>query len=206
MRHCHAPSPASDGTSGCVMDRPLQRSSWRRRAVLAAGLLGLGAVFSIVRSAASALSGDPSSAAERGRLHAICHPRPPLRGPPDAPAAPPRQVDSARVSLGRADLLRQEPFGAAGTSCASCHDPAQGFAGNNGSRLGVALGSRPDHFAKRNTPSVLYLRFRPQVSSSLGGGRAARRCLRRILLGRTDRLDRRAREAAADEPRRDEQR
>jgi len=46
-----------------------------------------------------------------------------------------------------------------GTSCATCHDPAKGFAGNNGSSLGVARGSRPDHFAKRNTPSVLYLRF-----------------------------------------------
>jgi cytochrome c peroxidase len=44
-----------------------------------------------------------------------------------------------------------------GTSCASCHDPAHGFAGSHGSTNGVALGSRPGHFARRNTPSVLYL-------------------------------------------------
>ena len=49
-----------------------------------------------------------------------------------------------------------------GTSCASCHDPAHGFAGNNGSTAGVAKGSRPGHFARRNTPSVLYLRFVPR--------------------------------------------
>jgi cytochrome c peroxidase len=47
----------------------------------------------------------------------------------------------------------------AGTSCASCHEPARAFAGNHGSDRGVARGSRPDHFARRNTPSLLYLKF-----------------------------------------------
>ena len=31
-----------------------------------------------------------------------------------------------------------------GTSCASCHQATMGFAGNHGSRIGVALGSQPD--------------------------------------------------------------
>jgi len=52
------------------------------------------------------------------------------------------------------DASLSEP---AGTSCASCHDATRGYAGNHGSSIGVALGSAPDHVAKRNTPSVLYL-------------------------------------------------
>jgi cytochrome c peroxidase len=63
------------------------------------------------------------------------------------------------VALGRAIFFDTNLSVPPGTSCATCHDPAKGFAGNNGSSLGVARGSRPDHFAKRNTPSVLYLRF-----------------------------------------------
>ena len=54
------------------------------------------------------------------------------------------------------DASLSEP---AGTSCASCHDPARAFAGNHGSDRGVPRGSRPDHFARRNTPSLLYLKF-----------------------------------------------
>ena len=48
-----------------------------------------------------------------------------------------------------------------GTSCASCHDPARAFSGGHGSRIGVPLGSRPGHFARRSTPSVLYMRYVP---------------------------------------------
>jgi cytochrome c peroxidase len=48
-----------------------------------------------------------------------------------------------------------------GTSCSSCHDPSRGFAGNNGSKKGVPRGSREGHFARRNTPSVLYLAYVP---------------------------------------------
>jgi cytochrome c peroxidase len=70
-----------------------------------------------------------------------------------APAASERTL----ADLGRTlffDTNLSEP---AGTSCSSCHDPARAFAGNNGSTLGVARGSRPNHFARRTTPSVLYL-------------------------------------------------
>jgi cytochrome c peroxidase len=69
---------------------------------------------------------------------------------------------AARAELGKkifSDATLSDP---PGTSCATCHDPARGFAGNNGSTLGVAQGSRPGHFARRNTPSVLYLKFVPR--------------------------------------------
>jgi cytochrome c peroxidase len=66
---------------------------------------------------------------------------------------------SRLVSLGRRvffDATLSEP---AGTSCASCHDPARGYAGDNGSRRGVPAGSRPGHYARRTAPSVMYLGF-----------------------------------------------
>ena len=46
-----------------------------------------------------------------------------------------------------------------GTSCATCHDPARGFAGGNVAPVGVSRGSRAGHVARRTTPSVLYLKF-----------------------------------------------
>ncbi len=79
------------------------------------------------------------------------------------PAAPAKtRPADPRAALGRKiffDASLSEP---PGTSCASCHDPAHGFAGNNGSVLGVARGSRPNRFARRNTPSVLYMKFVPR--------------------------------------------
>jgi cytochrome c peroxidase len=84
-----------------------------------------------------------------------------LNAPPSAPpsAAPSDAPESPRVTLGRRiffDVNLSEP---PGTSCASCHDPSHGYAGNHGSTNGLAAGSRPGRFARRNTPSVLYLRF-----------------------------------------------
>ncbi len=84
------------------------------------------------------------------------------RAPKEEPRAlidTPLQAEPARVSIGRAlffDASLSEP---AGTSCASCHDPKQGYAGDNGSDLGTPRGSRGGHYARRSTPSVLYLRF-----------------------------------------------
>ncbi len=130
-------------------------ASWRRRAALAAALLGLGAILLGVRSAASAFKDQGPSSSSTVRLPDL---PPAASAAPTASAAPP-PAGSARASLGRAIFFDTNLSEPPGTSCASCHDPARGFAGNNGSRLGVALGSRPDHFAKRNTPSVLYLRF-----------------------------------------------
>ncbi len=77
---------------------------------------------------------------------------PPRQGPPDDPAL---------VALGKKIFFDGRLSEPPGTSCASCHDPAQAFSGTHGSRLGVPLGSRPGHFARRSTPSVLYLRYTP---------------------------------------------
>ncbi len=76
-----------------------------------------------------------------------------------AQAAP---SNAARVALGRRiffDPALSEPRG---TSCASCHDPALAYAGDHGSGVGVALGSKPGVFARRNTPSLYYLKYVPR--------------------------------------------
>jgi cytochrome c peroxidase len=48
-----------------------------------------------------------------------------------------------------------------GVSCASCHDPDKGWAGNNGATTGVAAGSVPGAQGTRNTPTVAYVGFVP---------------------------------------------
>lgn len=76
------------------------------------------------------------------------------------PDRPPE--NAALIALGKrifADETLSEP---PGTSCASCHDPAHAFAGTHASSIGVPLGSRPGHHARRTTPSVLYLRYVPK--------------------------------------------
>jgi cytochrome c peroxidase len=79
-------------------------------------------------------------------------PVPPRQGPPDDPVL---------VALGKKiffDTRLSEP---PGTACSSCHDPAHAFSGEHTSRVGVPQGSRPGHFARRSTPSVLYMRYIP---------------------------------------------
>jgi cytochrome c peroxidase len=80
-------------------------------------------------------------------------PVPPREGPPDDPAL---------VALGKRIFFDERLSEPAGTSCSSCHDPARAFSGGHGSHVGVALGSRPAHFARRSTPSVLYMRYVPK--------------------------------------------
>lgn len=77
--------------------------------------------------------------------------------PASEPSEPP--PPQPRVELGRKIFFDTGLSDPPGTSCATCHDPAHGYAGINGSSIGVARGSRSDRFARRNTPSVLYLRF-----------------------------------------------
>jgi cytochrome c peroxidase len=84
------------------------------------------------------------------RTHVL--PVPPRQGPPDDPAL---------VALGKRIFFDERLSEPAGTSCASCHDPARAFSGGHGSRIGVPQGSRPGHFARRSTPSVLYMRYVP---------------------------------------------
>lgn len=69
----------------------------------------------------------------------------------------------ARAALGRLvffDTRMSEPQG---TSCASCHDPEHAFGGNHGSRVGVAFGSKTSLVGTRNTPTLLYVRYVPQL-------------------------------------------
>jgi cytochrome c peroxidase len=80
-------------------------------------------------------------------------PVPPRQEPPDDPVL---------VALGKQIFFDGRLSDPPGTSCASCHDPAHAFSGGHGSSIGVPLGSRPGHFARRSTPSVLYLRYVPK--------------------------------------------
>jgi cytochrome c peroxidase len=66
------------------------------------------------------------------------------------------------VELGRAIFFDTNLSEPRGTSCASCHDPDHAFSGNNGSTSGVPRGSRPGHFARRSSPSVMYLKYAPK--------------------------------------------
>jgi cytochrome c peroxidase len=72
-----------------------------------------------------------------------------------------------REELGRAIFFDRNLSTPPGTSCAACHDPRHAFSGNNGSTIGVASGSRPGHFARRNTPSVLYMKYVPAFHFAL---------------------------------------
>ena len=79
-----------------------------------------------------------------------------------APAA--RADDAADLrAVGRAIFFDRSLSEPRGTSCASCHDPDRAFSGVNGSTNGLARGSRPGHFARRTSPSLLYLRYVPAL-------------------------------------------
>jgi cytochrome c peroxidase len=76
--------------------------------------------------------------------------------PPDAHHA------AARIAVGRRIFFDSGLSEPKGTSCASCHEPARAFSGDRNSGVGLASGSRPGVFARRNTPSLLYLKFVPK--------------------------------------------
>ena len=96
-----------------------------------------------MRNAAPALALSTPSSVPSGHSNAV--------------AAQPNEA--ARAALGKRIFFDKNLSEPPGTSCASCHEPAHGFAGNHGSSIGVALGSREGHFAARNTPSVMYLKY-----------------------------------------------
>ena len=110
--------------------------------------LAILALFSAVILPLSSGGADPSRAT--GKVAATAG--------SSASASPSR----SRGALGRAiffDPALSEP---AGTSCASCHAPERAFSNNSSSPIGVPRGSRPDHFARRNAPSLLYLKYVPR--------------------------------------------
>jgi cytochrome c peroxidase len=83
----------------------------------------------------------------------------PQGNPP--PSSPPPTA-AQLVDLGRAIFFDPGLSAPPGTSCASCHDPDRAFCGSNGSKTGLPRGSRPGHFARRTSPSLLYLRYVPR--------------------------------------------
>jgi cytochrome c peroxidase len=93
----------------------------------------------------------------------------PAAAPPRVDPLPPHTVPplSAREKVGESIFFDPALSDPPGTSCASCHDPALAFSGNHGSTTGVAEGSRPGHFARRNTPSVMYLKYVPPFHFAL---------------------------------------
>jgi cytochrome c peroxidase len=93
----------------------------------------------------------------------------PAAPPPVLDPVPPHTVPrlTAREEVGQSIFSDASLSNPPGTSCASCHDPAAAFSGNNGSLTGVARGSRPGHFARRNAPSVMYLKYVPPFHFAL---------------------------------------
>ena len=82
------------------------------------------------------------------------------------PVAAAAEAAAARVPVDRATLGQlifndrnlSEPRGRA---CVACHQPNMGFAGNNGSVIGVATGSKPGSIGLRNAMTNAYTGFVP---------------------------------------------
>jgi cytochrome c peroxidase len=85
-----------------------------------------------------------------------------------APGAP-----GARVEAGRLLFFDTRLSDPPGTACASCHDPARAFTGDNGSGTAVARGSRPGSIGTRNVPTLMYLADSPGPGWSERDGKAA---------------------------------
>ena len=83
----------------------------------------------------------------------------------DQTALTPREQLGLRLFF---DANLSEP---AGLACASCHDPGRAFTGNNGSKLGVAAGSRQGVFGTRDTPSAMYLASAPKFGFTQKDGK-----------------------------------
>ncbi|HSZ83996.1 MAG TPA: cytochrome c peroxidase [Polyangia bacterium] len=80
-----------------------------------------------------------------------------------SPDATPKTDDvAALAALGRRIFFDRDLSEPRGTSCASCHDPTRAYSGDNASTVGLPRGSRAGHFARRTSPSLLYLRYVPR--------------------------------------------
>jgi cytochrome c peroxidase len=92
------------------------------------------------------------------------------------PPPPPKQTPQPVVQETRLESLGRRIFGdknlsePAGMSCATCHTPNTGFANNNGSGIGVPLGSRSGVFGLRNAMSNAYGTFVPPFSFRVMNG------------------------------------
>lgn len=96
----------------------------------------------------------------------LAPPRAPVGPAPAAPAAP----AAANAAQARLEDLGSRIFNdrdlsePRGTACVSCHSAATGFASTNGSRLGVAIGSKSTSIGGRNPMSNAYTSFTPPFS------------------------------------------
>jgi len=100
------------------------------------------------------------------RIQAQLQPQPAI-----APVSPlPVQTNFTRLeNLGSQifkDRALSEPRG---TSCNDCHMASSGFAGNNGSKIGVAQGSTPQSIGGRNAMSNAYTSFIPKFQFRVTG-------------------------------------
>lgn len=80
--------------------------------------------------------------------------------------AGPTPVDEAELTpverLGKYIFEDKTLSRPAGVACASCHDPAHAYQGNNGSSIAAVARGAPDGaFGKRNTPTIMYDSFAP---------------------------------------------
>lgn len=80
----------------------------------------------------------------------------PLHATENAPTFTPLEALGEKLFF---DTNLSEPRG---MSCATCHDPAKAFQGNNASSIAaLAKGSREGQFGTRNVPTLLYALFSP---------------------------------------------
>jgi cytochrome c peroxidase len=142
---------------------PLSPARGAAIAAVATLVIGVGAC----RNGGAALT---TVAAEAGAIAATDPGEAPMTDRDAGTAVSPtarRRAPTPREELGRALFSDASLSVPPGTSCASCHDPRRAFSGNHGSTCGVAAGSRPGHFARRNTPSVLYMKYVPAFHFAL---------------------------------------
>ena len=89
--------------------------------------------------------------------------------------AQPAQPNPPPANLNRLENLGSQIFKdkalsePRGTSCNDCHQGTSGFAGNNGSRIGVAQGSKPQSIGGRNAMSNAYTSFIPKFQFRVTG-------------------------------------
>ncbi len=96
---------------------------------------------------------------------AAAAPRPAPPALPTLPVPPaPRPVPLVpgdRATLGQLIFTDRNLSEPRGTACVACHQPNTGFAGNNGSLIGVAIGSKPGSIGLRNAMTNAYTGFIP---------------------------------------------
>ncbi len=84
-------------------------------------------------------------------------------------AVPPDEAGLTRLQvLGKRLFFDASLSVPPGQSCASCHDPALAFSGNNGATAGVAVGADGHSLGLRNTPTAMYARFAPTFGMQEG--------------------------------------